>query len=166
MKERTVSALAAIILLAACHEKESVKPQLKKIDTAWLDSVIKHSDSSYSKKYKAADFAKADYYLDRKDSSVCQVMRDTAGNVRQVIISKKNLRTYFAQYYSNGQLQADLKLDLFGQYDGPAVYYYENGAVKSKGVYKDGLSSGEWIEYKENGDSAIIKYNADGNRVN
>ena len=95
-----------------------------------------------------------------------QVMRDSATHVRQVVILKHGRRSYFAQYFANGQLIAKLALDPFGQYNGPATYYYENGKIMSEGNYKNGLSSGEWKELDKNGHVSIVKYDGNGTRVN
>lgn len=123
----------------------------KKIDKHWLDSIITSSDSNYVKPYRRSDFADAFFYLNKKDSSVCQLMKDSAGEIRQVIIAKKNVRAFFAQYYTNGQLQADLLLDEFGQFHNSATYYYQNGMIQSKGYYVHGFKSGKWENYNENG---------------
>ena len=156
------------IFLFSCTQHEEIKsPTLKKINTVFLDSIKKNSDSNYIKKYARKDFATAEYFLNYKDSTICQVMGDTALKVRQVIISKKNIRTYFAQYYPNGQLMAEYLFDNYGQYNGPAKYYFENGFVKSMGDYKHGLSTGIWKEFNEKGElSNSIKYDNNGTRIN
>ncbi len=123
----------------------------KKLDQAWLDSIIKNSDSSYVKPYYRTDLVTATYYLNKKDSTVCQVMKDSAGIIRQIIIVKKDIRTFFGQYYKNGQLQAGLSLDEFGQYHGGATYYYENGRVQSSGDFLHGSRTGEWKNFNEKG---------------
>jgi antitoxin component YwqK of YwqJK toxin-antitoxin module len=116
-----------------------------------IDSVIKYSDSSYVKPYKRSDFVNAFFYINKKDSSVCQLMKDSSGNIRQIIIARKNTRIFFAQYYTNGQLQAELPLDEFGQYHGTATYYYQSGIVQSRGAYFHGLKAGKWKSYDETG---------------
>ena len=139
---------------------------IKKIDSAWLDSIIKNSDSSYTKPYKRTDFVTASFYLDRKDSSVCQLMKDSAGIIRQIIIAKKGTRIFFAQYYSNGQLQADLPLDEFGQYHGPATYYNENGSIQSSGNYVHGLKFATWENNDSNGKLVSTEsYDNDGRLI-
>ena len=150
----------------SCKEQKKVPAyKLKKVDQAFVDSIIKNSDTTYSKPYKRPDFVTAEYYISKKDSADAQIMRDSAKQIRQVLVSKKGVRTYYALYYSNGQLQADLKFDNYGQFDGPATYYYESGAIKSTGNYKHGLSTGEWKEYDESGTVSIIKYDTNGARI-
>lgn len=128
-----------------------------KLDKHWLDSVIKESDSSYIKSYKRTDFAIAEFYINKKDSSVCQVMKDSADIIRQVIIAKNNIRTHFSRYYANGQLEAYLPLDEYGQYQDSATYYYEDGKVESCGWYKHGLKFGEWKNYNTKGNELSAK---------
>lgn len=158
--------IAAVILLSACTQKTKPSGPLITFRQAFLDSIIKGSDTSYSKPYKRPDFVKAEYYRSKTDSSVCQVMRDSANSVRQVIISRGNVRTYFAQYYANGQLIADLKQDVYGQNDGPATYYNENGTIKRAGNYSHGFSTGSWKEYDENGIITVVRYDSNGTRMN
>ncbi len=155
-------------LIASCTNKDIKKESvLKKVDIAWLDSIVKNSDSTFSKKYRTADFATADYYLFKKDSAVCQVMRDTAKTIRQILVSRKNIRTYFTHYYANGQLIADVKLDNYGQPDGNATYYYENGQIMRAGKYRHGLAVGEWQEFDEKTNvRSLAAYDSNGVRKN
>jgi hypothetical protein len=163
----TVILFCAAITASCTNNNTKKETVLKKVDTVWLDSVMKNSDSTYSKKYRTVDFATADYYWFDKDSSVCQVMKDTANIIRQILISRKNTRTYFAQYYNNGQLIADVKLDNFGQPDGIALYYYHNGSIMRTGKYHHGLAVGEWKEFREDSQVfSIVKYDSNGVRKN
>lgn len=146
----------------ACKEVQS-EMVLKTYDKHWLDSVIMVSDSSYSKPYKRADFVTANYYINKKDSSVCQVMKDSFNIIRQIILSKHDVRIYYAAYFSNGQLQADLPLDAFGQFHGTATYYFINGKAQSTGKYNHGFKNGKWEIYNEEGDSiSTEEYNENG----
>ena len=159
--------LIAVLFLTSCSQPGKNDKAVKKtMDEKWLDSVIKKTDTSYTRLYKRADFATTEFYLDREDSSVCQLMKDSTGVIRQVIIAKKGTRTFFAQYYANGQRQADLPLDEFGQYDGNAVYYYENGIAESRGAYRHGLKNGAWNNYDSRGNIiSVEEYDQDGGVV-
>ena len=145
------SFILSLVILSCSQNKSHSNAVLKKLDKAWLDSIIKNSDSSYTKPYKRSDFVTAEFYLNKKDSSVCQVMKDSAGIIRQIIVAKKDIRSFFASYYSNGQLQAGLPLDEFGQYHGAAIYFYQDGMVESKGEYVHGVKNGQWKSYDANG---------------
>lgn len=118
---------------------------------AWLDPIIKNSDSTYEKPYFRTDFVMAVYYINNKDSSICQVMKDSAGVIRQISISKKNIRSFFAPYYANGQLQADINFDAAGRYNGAVTNYHENGSIQSTGKYTHGLMTGKWKNFDEKG---------------
>ena len=132
MKKLIVYIFIITITAYSCsQQKNNSSPGAKTIDRNWLYSIIKASDSSYTKPYKRTDFVTAVYYINKKDSSVCQVMKDSADSIRQIIITKKDSRTFFAQYYANGNLQADLPLDDFGQYHCTGTFYYENGKMQS-----------------------------------
>lgn len=152
MKKIIVYIFIITIIVCSCsQQKNNSSLVAKTINRSWLDSVIKASDSSYTKAYKRTDFVTAVYYINKKDSSVCQVMKDWADSIRQIIIAKKDIRTFFAQYYANGNLQADLPLDEFGQYHGTGIFYYENGNLQSTGSFYHGLKTGAWKVYDEKG---------------
>jgi antitoxin component YwqK of YwqJK toxin-antitoxin module len=54
-------------------------------------------------------------------------------------------------------------LDSYGQFDGSAVYYYEDGTVNSEGRFKGGFRLGEWKNYNEKGDLVSRDiYNSNG----
>ena len=161
--------ITACVFFYSCSQQNaaSTTAAKKTLDHHWLDSVIKqHSDSTYSKPYKRTDFVTAYWYINKKDTSVCQVMKDSADTVRQVIIAKKNVRIFFAQYFANGQLQATFPLDQFGQYHGATTTYFKNGNIESTGNYLHGLKTGNWKNYNE---KAVLvttdEYNNDGQVV-
>jgi hypothetical protein len=160
MKHLHFTLLTTAVVIFSCTH-----PKLRgtKLDQDWLNSIIEKSDSSYSKPYYRTDFVTAAYYINKKDSTLCQMMKDSAGLIRQIIITKKDIRTYFGQYYSNGQLQADLPLDNYGHYHGHATYYYKNGIIQSRGNYTNGQRSGKWDNYDEKGKLiSIEEYDTNG----
>src|ERR1043166_7807741 len=111
MKTQIVLVLAGMMFLAGCANKNN-KPEmpLKTVNHLWLDSLISKADSSLKKPYKRTDFVTAEFYVNRKDSTITQLMKDSAGTIRQIIVADRHKRIFFAQYYANGQQQADLPL--------------------------------------------------------
>ena len=161
-----LSIVAALFILGCNNQGKKNITSTKNMNRAWLDSIIKTSDSTYSKPYKRADFVTAVFYVNKKDSSVCQVMKDSADSIRQIIIAKNNVRTFYGQYYANGGLQAELPLDNFGQYHGTGTFYYEDGKVQSTGSYSHGLKNGEWKVYNEKGEvTATDTYDKNGQQI-
>jgi len=156
-------------VLFGCIQHNAILNQVAKktVDKNWLDSVIKnHNDSTYNKPYKRTDFVTAYFYINKKDSSTCQVMKDSASTVRQIIIAKKGIRNFFAQYYANGQLQAELPLDELGQYHGLGSYFYEDGTVESSGRYVHGFKNGQWKNYDNKGQIiSTIEYDINGQPI-
>lgn len=150
-----------------CKNKQHSLPvAINKINSVWLDSIIKNSDTSYSKPYKRTDFVTTSFYINKEDSSICQLMKDSAFHIRQIIIARKNIRTHFSQYYANGQLLADIPLNKFGQNEGTAAYYYQDGTLKTKGDFKNNLYAGKWENFDEKGKLIKInQYNSNGNLV-
>jgi antitoxin component YwqK of YwqJK toxin-antitoxin module len=136
------------------------------VSLSMLDSIRKASDSTYKKPYFTRDFATAEYFMNKKNSTLTQVMKDKDSVMRQVIITKNKLRIFTAQYYANGQLTAKYELDRFGQYDGYSEEFYEDGRVKRSGNYKSGFHTGQWKNYTENGKlSNTETYNESGQAV-
>lgn len=163
MKKKIPLLILTPLVFSCTMQTGKTKTISEKIDNLWLDSLIKQSDSNYTKPYKRTDFVTATFYINKKDSSVCQVMKDSASAVRQIIISKKDVRTFFAQYYSNGQLQAHLTLDEFGQYNGAATNYYINGSIQSNGNYLHGLKQSQWKNFNEKGNLiSLEEYDTNG----
>jgi antitoxin component YwqK of YwqJK toxin-antitoxin module len=163
MKYFSTILFIAIIIFACNTKNDKTVHILKKVNSIWLDSIVKNSDSNYSKDYKREDFVTAAYNISKKDSSICQVMSDSAKQIRQIIIAKNGKRIYFAQYYANGQQIMDVKLDSFGQYNDSAFTYYENGVLKTEGKYNHGFSIGQWKVYDENGNlKNVLNYDSSG----
>ncbi len=156
-----------LIIITGCKNQSSNTQVAAKntIDSQWLDSIIKKSDSIYSKPYGRTDFVTAFFYFNKKDSSVCQVMKDSASNIRQVIIAKNDIRTFFAQYYPNGQLMAKLPLDKYGQYYGECSYFFEDGTIESSGSYEHGLKKRDWKKYDDKGNLIVTEQYDDNGQL-
>ena len=154
------------IFLFGCASKKEVAPLAIRVNYNWLDSVKRMSDSTYVKKYGTDKFANATYYKNNKEAVVCQVMKDLSDTIRQIIVTKNGKRNFIAEYYSNGQLVANLPLDSFGQYHGASKYYYQNGYPESEGDYQKGLKKGVWKNYNFKGElTGTIEYDINGNAI-
>ena len=146
-----LSIITFVIFSTSCNTNKPASSKLNGVNYNWLDSVKQAADTTYTKKYGTIKFATAQYFISKKDSTLCQVMKDTAGIIRQVVVTKHNRRTFFAGYYANGQLMAQLLLDSFGEYHGAAKYFYQNGSVETEGSYSAGLKTDQWKNYNEMG---------------
>jgi len=107
-------------------------------------------DTTYSKRYRNKEFAVAEYYINRKDTTVCQLMKDSANRIRQILIAKRDRKIFTAEYFSNGQLKATLPLDKDGRLNGEGAFYFESGCVRSKGSFRHGFYFGEWKNFDQN----------------
>ena len=133
-----------------------------KLNKTWLEKITSNSDSTHTKTYFRREFVTASYYINKHDSTLCQVMRDSSEQVRQIIIEKNDIRIFYAQYYPNGQATEILQLNERGKLEGDAIQFYPNGKIKSKGKYHDGLHNGTWETYDESG-KLILKQEYDVN---
>ena len=153
----------SVLFITGCKQ-QNVNDKI--LANSFIDSVIKKSDSSYEKAYYRSDFVTAQYYINKIDSTICQLMKDSAGLIRQIIIAKKDTRIFYGSYYKNGQLQADLPLDAFGQYHGTGKFYYEVGSLQSTGSYLHGFKTGAWKIYNEKGkETATDNFDQNGNLI-
>lgn len=149
---RTMTALLLATILAACSPGSGWKKEIITVNRPWLDSVIRKSDTSWIKPYRNNEQVTAEYYIDRKDSIVTQLMKDSAGTIRQINIARYDkVRLFFSEYYANGQATGTLPLDDSGRYHGAGKYYYPNGQVKSEGLFHHGFYTGKWKNYDSTG---------------
>jgi antitoxin component YwqK of YwqJK toxin-antitoxin module len=123
----------------------------KGAEQIFLDSVKNNSDSFYSKPYKPTEFAVAEYYVSRKDSTICQIMKGKDSSIRQVIITRKKMRIYAAEYFPNGQLKAKFTFNTVGNFEGRGIFYFENGCTRYSGNFHNGLYTGEWENFDSKG---------------
>lgn len=153
-----------MVVVYGCTTQSASNREIIKPDKTWLDSIKNKSDTSWTKSYRNKEFATAEYYIDKKDSIVTQLMKDSAGTLRQINIAKYDMvKLFFGEYYANGQLKAKLPLDKIGRYDGQGKYYYENGRVKSEGAFVKGFFSGRWKNYNQKGELiSIDEYDDNG----
>ena len=151
MERLSILFISLFVIAVGCKQTNNTEPFVNnKLNKNWLQKIIRLSDSNYSKPYYRREFVTASYYMNKRDSTLCQVMRDSSQQVRQIIIEKNSIRKFYAQFYPNGQITAMVKLNQQGQLEGEATNFYPNGNVKSKGKYYNGLSVGIWEMYDEN----------------
>jgi antitoxin component YwqK of YwqJK toxin-antitoxin module len=155
------------VMIFGCSEHSTSKKEVLKVKKEWLDSIIKKSDTSWVKPYRNNEFVTSEYYVDRKDSIVTQLMRDSAGTIRQINIAKYDqVRLFFAEYYANGQIKANIPLDGAGKNHGQGKYYYEDGQVKAQGSFVHGFFMGTWKNYNQNGKMiSTDQYNNNGELI-
>lgn len=151
-----------VFVFFSCTPKNRAET-FKTFDRSFLDSIKAKSDTSFTKHYRNTDFVTAEYFINKKDSIVCQLMKDSTGQIRQILVAAKKRRVFGAEYYKNGQLVAFRPLSPDGKYNGAATYYYESGIIKSKGYYEDGFHVGRWNNYSAEGNLISTElYNANG----
>ena len=144
--------LVCLCFMISCKNDAERSPvEVIMVNHARLDAIRSESDTGYTRVIGAAEFNMAEQYVDRGDSTISKIMKDTAGRVIAFVQFRNNIRITYQEYYSNGQLKARLPLNAEGEFDGPSKYYYQDGRVKSEGVYSRGLFTGKWKNYSENG---------------
>lgn len=151
-----------IITLFSCKQRESSAVEIIKFDNKLIDTLKKISDTTYSTFIGSHDFYSADFYVIKKNSTITKILKDSLGRVVGLNKSKNGMTTFAAEYYPNGQLMGKIQFNS-GTIDGPAVYYYSDGRIKSIGLWHDFAQVGVWKSYKENGElQTIINYDSSG----
>ena len=163
-----ISIVLLYCFISGCQpgKNNTIHAQQIPVDTAMLDSIKANADSVYTKEYPRTDLVTAEYFVNHKDSTITQVMKDIKGTIRQVIVEKNKIRIYFAKFYPNGQMVAKYYLDNFGQYNDSSKEFFENGFLKSEGIYKNGLHSGKWKNFDSTGSYiSTNEYNQNGQQI-
>jgi antitoxin component YwqK of YwqJK toxin-antitoxin module len=146
---RTFLILVSAIIIYSCKPAAGCKKI--GVNEHLVDSIRKASDTNLVKTYRNAEFVAAEYFVNRRDSTIAQLMKDSSGQIRQMIITKKDTRTFFAEYYKNGQLKQQFSFDVKGKLNGYSEVYFENGCMRSKGYYQHGFYNGEWENFNQAG---------------
>ena len=124
---------------------------LKYFDSQW-NLVHYKSDASYYRDafyingVVVADSIARDYYI----SGELQFEGHVAAENPDKLVG---LGTW---YYRNGQKETQYTQDIQGRIYGEYMSYYENGNIKVKTYYKDGLVSGKYCEYYESGKKHFV----------
>ena len=156
----------SIFIFASCTKKEKSKLEKIVVDLKKVDSIITHSDTGFERIIGAKEFYRAGQYFNKKDSIITKILRDSSGNITGMVQFRKNKRIDFAEYYSNGQLKAQLPLDEGGQFHGPSKFFYEDGRIKTEGNYLHGLYTGEWKNYTSEGlPESVDSYDENGQHI-
>jgi len=144
-------AIIFICCLISCKQKE-ISPIEKiivdeafiKTKTAGYDSISINNPNSTS------------YYF--KDSSVVTVYRDGLGRIRVWFKEVKGKKVDGAEVsVKTGQILGKLHY-VDGITDGEVKYYYEDGRVRAKGVFKNDYWWGEWKHYDKDGNLEVLEY--------
>lgn len=114
------------------------------------------NDSIYIEYPHRKDFWSIEHYL-IKPNKENLIFKDSIGNVLGVI-KRINGKNYDGgEYYPNGQLVGKVNYSAPGVIDGKATYYYEDGRVRSEGIWKSMNRIGEWKNYDKNGQLISIE---------
>jgi hypothetical protein len=155
-----------LISLFSCKGPVLSDIQVIKFDANIIDTLKQTSDTSWTEVLGRKDFYTVDHYMDRRDSIVSKIFKDSLGNV--VAFNKaKNEKVFFAaEYYANGQLIGKLKHMPAMSEDDSATYYYPDGRIKSIGQLHNYNKTGIWKEYNIKGVlEKKIYYDSSGNII-
>jgi len=148
---------AIILTLFSCKQKDISDVEVIKFDKKLIDSLQNASNTTYSVFIGQHDFYTEDFYVTKKDNIITKILKDSLGNVVGLNKSKSGVMFFSAEYYPNGQLKGKTQFKP-GTIDGPAIYYYSDGRIKSTGQWHNYAQSGTWKNYKKNGELEEVAY--------
>ena len=160
---KILTTFGLLLFLYSCGQTNKSDIEIIKFDTKIIDDLQKSSDTTYSECIGRADFYSVEYFINYKDSVITKIVKDSIGNVVALNQTKNNKVFFAIEYFPNGQVRGKLPEIIDGEYNGLARYYYEDGRVKSEGLFKKGLWSGKWKNYDRTGNLISIDDYGDGN---
>ena len=152
-----------VITLFSCHRSTSSDIEVIRFDTRIIDTLKQRSDTTYTEVKGRKDYYTIDHYINRKNNTTAQILKDSLGHVVGFNESKNGEMLFSGEYYKNGQLMGKTQF-VAGKVDGQATYYYPDGRIRSVGQWRDYRQTGIWKNYNEQGTlEKIIYYDENGN---
>jgi hypothetical protein len=93
------------------------------------------------------------FYTEGKVNGVVEFFYEDEKSTKRVeaMFATDRLIGVYREYFDNGTRKALLNYDE-GLLNGSAEYYYKSGKVKVQGEFKDGIKSGKWSVFSEDGE--------------
>jgi antitoxin component YwqK of YwqJK toxin-antitoxin module len=143
-------------LLMGCHGKERSEIEIIKYDPNLVKEIISHFDSTYTEYPKRHDFWSIDHYLTNSNRENL-ILRDSLKNIVGIIEREKGKNFFSQEYYLNGQAKGKIEYHS-DKISGPAIYYFQDGRIRSTGQWNDVRQVGEWKNYDERGYLVSVQY--------
>ena len=89
----------------------------------------------------------------RDSSQKVSIAYDSTDAILYTTVATHNARPHSVEYFTNGRPKGLVNFD--STMSGHAVYYYDNGHIKSEGHWQNGKMNGVWYNYSTEG--VIIK---------
>lgn len=144
-------ALAAICSWTiSCKQKETSEIEKIIVDEVFIESRIAGYDSVHIDTSGKSKSILTTYFL--KDHSSVLVSRDSLKRIQAWWLRDSNGEILEGAEVSKttGQILGKLHF-VNGKIDGEVKYYYDDGRVRSKGQFKDGIRWGEWKNFDKDG---------------
>src|SRR5579863_4711248 len=147
-----------------CRGRERSEIEVIKYNPKLVQEIMSHFDSTYTEYPKRHDFWSIDHYL-RDSARENLILRDSLKNIVGIVESRKGKYYFSQEYFSNGQLKGKTGFHSPGEGTGPAIYYFEDGRIRSRGEWKNHSQVGEWKNYDENGYLVSVQYYSSDGRL-
>lgn len=150
MKYRQALAVATLVL-SACAGRQQSDIEIIKLDSGLVQDIMATSDKPMVDTPRRKDFYYIEHYLNKSDSTVSRILKDSLGHIVGINQTRKGIRLFVAEYYPNGQIKGKLTIDGKGNFNVPVTYYYQDGRIRSVGNFGDMVPVGIWKDYDSNG---------------
>lgn len=152
---KLVGLISGVLLLVSCTERERSEVEIVKYDKRFIQDIKSKYDSTYLEASRRTDFWNIEHYVTGTTDKM--IFKDSLNNIIGIIIRENGVHSFAQEYYPNGQAKAKTKFKS-GTIDGPATYYYEDGRIKSIGLWENYKRVGQWKEYDKDGFLKSIEY--------
>jgi hypothetical protein len=135
----------------SCGSQKSSEIKTLKLDPKVVDRIKANADSVEVEEINGEDFSTMHTYFQYDTNISHRVLQDSLGNITAIILMKDGHYLQSNQYYSNGQQKGKLSYEAPGVLDGPAIYFYEDGRIRTKGTFDHNNRIGNWKYFDEDG---------------
>lgn len=159
----TISVFGLFIASCTTEHRSGIEKII--VDEAFIASKTTGSDSSFTENIGPNNITYTTYFL--QNSLRVLVVKDSLDRIASWWLMDRHDRTLEGAEVatSTGQILGKLSREN-NKIHGPAVYYYDDGRIRSTGTFNKGRPTGEWHNYDENGYlTSIEKYDENGNRI-
>jgi antitoxin component YwqK of YwqJK toxin-antitoxin module len=155
-------------LLLGCTQTEISEIEKVLLDKTAIAKITnpENSDSTYVEFPKTKSLWSIEHYIIKPNKENI-IYKDSTGIILAYFkrIDGKNYSG--GEFYNNGQIMGKLSYSEPGIIDGEVKYYFENGRIRSKGLWKNNEQVGIWKNYNKNGQLISTEtYDENGKMIN
>jgi hypothetical protein len=154
MRVNSLATLVLCALIASCRPATS-DIEVEIIDTALVNNLARQADTtvllSPGPQEQLLGVVGGYEYRIGGGQKTITLWRDATGKVLLMTEEENNRLVDSVAFYPNGQRIFKLRFNRQGKPDGAARYYYSDGRVREDGRFTNGVRTGVWRQFNEEG---------------